>query len=247
MKRNVFTFVLVLIYSFASLFGCNHSTNRTNSLNQSFSFEMLNSLEKVYVGESDAPLYETLDSFSQAIIQGKKAKCALVLFHCVEVTPYITISHHGDDIIVSGKTIAKCIIDEVAESYNDFKLSEKTSVEIEQKYYFEPASEEECIKMFEEFGAQFQSNELGELIGMDINDGDYVLTLKTNVDYLLKIHKDVLPLMLEQYYTGLLLIENGKDRIVFISPKDELEMYNSFLISDNYLTIANEIKHILSK
>lgn len=227
-------FLLVLLN------GCYHQTTDSS---QGFSFALPNRFNKVYIGESDGPLYESFDSYKQTVIQEHGIKGAIVAFHCIEVTPYISISHQGDDIIVSGKTVAKCIIDAVAESFNGCELTSDSTVTIEQQYYFEPASEDDCIKMFKEFGAELQTDQLGNLIGMTVGDGDYVLQHKDDVEYVLKLHKDVLPLSVEQNYSGLLLLENGKEAIRFILPTGDIKAYESFVISDNYSIIANEIKN----
>lgn len=168
-----------------------------------------------------------------------------MILECVDTAFYVTIWHSGNDVMISGKTVAKCKIADIGESFNQFSLDKNSYIGVEQDYYLYPVSEEDAVAMFESFGADFTRDSDGTITGMEISDGDYLLEIRDDVQYALKLYTDVLPMAAGKMYTGAVILCDGKSTVRFLSPVEATDRCDEFTMSQSSLTISAAIKNEL--
>lgn len=240
MRKNIALFtvgVTILAISLLAFTGC-----MNNSSANSISYDTLLQLPKTYIGEPHGILYESFNHYKTEMFSENKMSGAIASVECIDTTFYITVRHDGEDIMLSGKAIAKCKVTALKETFNNFSSKSNSIVEVEQNYYIMPTNEHDTLDMLESFGAVLEKDETGEIIGMDINDGDYVLKYQEGVAYTLKIRPDTLPLEKGKSYTGVIISCDGKSDINFLSPVESTQRYEGFQMSQSVKNIAAEIK-----
>ena len=236
----LFTAIIIAIILFT---GCtNNPSDAVEPTKSDFSYDMLLQLPKTYIGNPNNIEYESLNQYITECFSDSQNKGAIASVECVETIFYITVRHDGEDIMVSGKAVAKSKITSIIEKYNGFDIKPETIVELEQDYYIMPIHEKDALEMFKSFGATFHEDSTGEVSGMDIKDGNYVLKIKENVDYTLKINYNVLPLENGECYTGVITGNNSVSTIQFLSPVENTQRYEAFQMNQSTANIASEVK-----
>lgn len=245
MKKNSSMLAIVITLAMFSILlftGCMNTPSDNSSKTESgFNYDLILQLPQSYVGEADNVVYESLDNFKTKTFSQTQTKGALSSVECIETIFYITIRHDGEDIMVSGKAIAKCKVTSVRETFNNYNIKVGSIVELEQDYYIMPQNEKDSLDMFESFGATFQKDSNGEIIGMKIDDGDYILKYNKGVEYMLKINHDVLPLEAGKSYTGAIVSYESRNTILYLAPTENTQRYEVFQMSQSQINLATEI------
>ena len=180
------------------------TTKESGASEVGFSYDALQQMQKDYyiLGVTeDETRYESLKQFETEVFQKRKIAGALTILECIENNVYITIRHHGENAIISGKTVSKCRVVKVGETFNNCSLENDTVLDLTQHYYPYQISEQDEADMFESFGATIEKDAGGAGIGMEIEDGDYLLGMKEGIDYKLVISMGELPMRPGGKYT----------------------------------------------
>ncbi len=230
---------LVMLFLGTLLFGFDGCANK---ISREDSFFEISQMPKMYVGDIDKKDYGSLASFEKEIFQNKKKQGGVVMLVCIENKHYITISHNGEDVVVTGKTVAKCRVEDVGEVFNGFEAKEGSVVEFEQQYYLLPQDSEDTLKILESLGAELQYDLSGNASRIEMEDGDYELPYDEGIDFRIKIWEDVLPLDQNEQYTCLLMTENNRTTALYLWPIENAERYSSFNLSQSYCKVAEEVQ-----
>lgn len=243
MRKLFVVLIAVLMIIFMIFTGC--SNDNGSEHNQALDYDLLLQMPKSYVGIVDNVEYESLAQFKEEMFTTRTFSGAFAMLECVDTAFYVTIRHSGNDVMISGKAIAKCKITDIGEIFNQFSLEKNSYIDVEQDYYLYPVSEEDTLAMFESFGADFTRDSDGTIAGMEISDGDYLLEIRDNVQYELKLYTDVLPMVSGKMYTGAVISYDGGYSVQFLSPVETTDCYDEFSMSQSTLTIATAIKNEL--
>lgn len=195
MKKQITAIILTL--SLLLFSGCSSNKSDNESTEKSaFPWDVIQKLPKSYMIDPDYVLdnaYSSMEEYKNEVFVQGQTSGSLVLYECVDCTPYITIRRDGESLYVEGKTVVKFKITSVLESFNGHKISKGQSIESTQAYYIMPKNDQDIIKMLESFGAKIEKDSDGNPIDAKISDGDYVLQYDETVEYELIIHySDVL-------------------------------------------------------
>ncbi len=240
MKKIISIILITTILILPILNGC---SNRENI----FNYDLLLQMPKIYVGETENVIYESLEQFKNQTFSDKSISGAIATIECVNNDFYITIRHDGEDIMFSGKTVSKCNVVTVGETFNNWSIARNSTVELVQDYYLFPLNENDIINMFESFGANFIKDSAGTIIKAEIEDGDYLLQVKEPDNYTLKICNDVLPMEPGEKYTGVIISVGPINTVTYLSPLENTQRYETFQMSESTTNIATEIKLDLTK
>lgn len=235
MKKTISTFLITTILMLTMLNGCSNPES-------TFNYDLLLQMPKIYVGEADNVIYESLEQFKEQTFSDKSVSGAIATIECVNNDFYITIRHDGEDIMFSGKTVSKCNVVTVGETFNNCSISRDSTVELVQDYYLFPLDENEIINMLESFGVNFIKNSAGTIIKAEIEDGDYLLQVKETNNYTLKICNDVLPMEPGKKYTGAIISSEPITAVMYLSPLENTQRYETFQMSESTTNIATAIK-----
>lgn len=242
--RKIFVVLIAVLMIMSMIFtGC--SNDNGSEHNQALDYDLLLQMPRSYVGIVYNVEYESLAQFKEEMFTTRTFSGAFVMLECVDTAFYVTIRHSGNDVMISGKAVAKCKIADIGESFNQFSLEKNSYIGVEQDYYLYPVSEEDAVAMFESFGADFTRDSDGTITGMEISDGDYLLEIRDDVQYELKLYTDVLPMAAEKMYTGAVILCDGKSTVQFLSPVEATDRYDEFTMSQSSLTISTAIKNEL--
>ncbi len=203
-----------------------------------FSYDLILQMPKSYVGAADRIIYQSLDEFKKE----SSSIGALASVECIDTKFYVTIDNHNGDIYVSGKAVSKCKVTSISETFNNYDVKVGSIVEITQDCYILPINEDDCLDMYESFGAKFQRDLSGEIIGMEIDDGDYLLNYKEGVEYELRIFQDALPLEEGKGYTGAICSNEPVTWMDYIAPIEDSPRYEDFNTGTTDINIAKEIR-----
>ena len=243
MKRILLVIITVILLTSLVLIGCSNSQHKdAQATIVSFDYDLLLQLPKKYIGEADSVEYESLEQFKKHVFLNDIVKGALATIECIDTVFYITVRHDNEDIMISGKAMSKCKIVTVGETFNGYNVKNDTVVELVQDYYIIPTDEEDSVDMFESFGASFVKDAKGAVIGMEIEDGDYLLQIKEGVDYTLKIRNDVLPMESGIKYTGAIISHESTDAVQYLMPVENTQRYETFKMRESVVNIATELK-----
>ena len=240
MKRILLVIITVILLTSSILIGCSNSHDI-----EPFNYDLLLQMPKKYIGEADSVEYESLEQFKKHVFSNDIVKGALATIECIDTVFYITVRHDNEDIMISGKAMLKCKIVAVGETFNGYNVKNDTVVELVQDYYIIPTDEEDSVDMFESFGASFVKDAKGAVIGMEIEDGDYLLQIKEGVDYTLKIRNDVLPMESGIKYTGAIISHESTDTVQYLMPVENTQRYETFKMRESVVNIAAELKRTL--
>ena len=238
MKRILLVIITVILLTSSILIGCSNSHDKI----EPFNYDLLLQMPKKYIGEADSVEYESLEQLKKHVFSNDIVKGALATIECIDTVFYITVRHDNEDIMISGKAMSKCKIVAVGETFNGYNVKNDTVVELVQDYYIIPTDEEDSVDMFESFGASFVKDAKGAVIGMEIEDGDYLLQIKEGVDYTLKIRDDVLPMESGIKYTGAIISHESTDTVQYLMPIENTQRYESFQVRESVVNIATELK-----
>lgn len=216
MKKQITAIILTLALLLFS--GCSSNKSDNESTEKSaFPWDVIQKLPKSYMIDPDYVLdnaYSSMEEYKNEVFVQRQTPGSLVLYECVDYTPYITIRHDGESLYIEGKTVVKCKITSVLESFNGHEISKGQYVELTQGYYIMPKNDQDLIKMLESFGAKIEKDSDGNPIDAKISDGDYVLQYDENVEYELMIHYSDVLMEVGQQYKGFI---TGSDDQYFIS------------------------------
>lgn len=238
MKRILLVIITVILLTSSILIGCSNSHDKI----EPFNYDLLLQMPKKYIGEADSVEYESLEQLKKHVFSNDIVKGALATIECIDTVFYITVRHDNEDIMISGKAMSKCKIVAVGETFNGYNVKNDTVVELVQDYYIIPTDEEDSVDMFESFGASFVKDAKGAVIGMEIEDGDYLLQIKEGVDYTLKIRDDVLPMESGIKYTGAIISHESTDTVQYLMPVENTQRYETFKMRESVVNIATELK-----
>lgn len=242
MKKIILMFFAALLIVSLNFTGCSFDNGEKKQLD----YDSLLQMPKTYVGIADKVEYESFAQYKEEVFSKKLNQGALVTIECIDTAFYITVRHSDGDIMISGKAISKCKVSSVGDTFNGFDLEKDSLVELEQDYYLMPTTEQDALAMFESFGAVFLRDSDGAVTGMELSDGDYLLTIQNGVEYTLKLYEDALPMESGKLYTGALVSRDSKQTVQYLSPLEDTDRYNAFRMSQSTLTVAGEIKAALS-
>lgn len=243
MRKVFLFFATAMLLASLVLTGCSNSLpNSKQEGKNDFNYSLLLQMPKEYVGEADNVEYASLEQFKNHVFSKELVSGAIATIECVDTVFYITVRHDGEDIMISGNTVSKCKIVTIGESFNSHSTRNNAIVEVVQDYYVIPTNEKDTMDMFESFGANFIKDSTGEIIGMEIEDGNYALQLKNGVDYTLKICNDVLPMEPGIKYTGAIISYESVNTVQYLSPVENTQRYEDFQMSESVMNIATEIK-----
>lgn len=241
MKRILLVIITVILLTSSILTGCSNSHDKI----EPFNYDLLLQLPKKYIGEADSVEYESLEQFKKHVFSNDIVKGALATIECIDTVFYITVRHDNEDIMISGKVMSKCKIVTVGETFNGYNVKNDTVIELVQDCYIIPTDEEDSVDMFESFGASFVKDAKGAVVGMEIEDGDYLLQIKEGVDYTLKIRNDVLPMESGVKYTGAIISHETIDTVQYLMPVENTQRYETFKMRESVVNIATELKRTL--
>ncbi len=242
MKRILLVIITVILLTSSILIGCSNSQHEDEQTIESLNYDLLLQMPKKYIGEAGSVEYESLEQFKKHVFLNDIVQGALATIECIDTVFYITVRHDNEDIMISGKAMSKCKIVTVGETFNGYNVKNDTVVELVQDYYIIPTDEEDSVDMFESFGASFIKDSKGAVIGMKIEDGDYLLQIKEGVDYTLKIRNDVLPMESGIKYTGAIISHESTDTVQYLMPIENTQRYGSFQVRESVVNIATELK-----
>lgn len=246
MSKKIFLSIAVIFIVLLSMLtfpGCSDNVNSTAE--SDFAYDLILQLPRTYVGETDGIIYESLESYKTSFSQ-TQTKMALASVECIDTVFYVTIQHYGEDRVITGKSVAKCRVTSVHEKFNNSELDNGSIVELKQSCYILPKNEEDFIRMFESFGAVYRRDSGGDIIDMEINDGDYLLEYQENVEYKLIMHHDVLPMEAGQGYTGAIVSYESGNTIQYLAPTKNTQRYEVFQMSQSQINLATEIKEVFA-
>jgi len=239
MKKSLLITIAILLLISLMFTGCSNVSSDDSGVTM---YDLLLQMPKTYVGESDKLLYTSLKQYETEVFSNKMIKGALATIECVDTVFYITVRHDGEDIMVSGKAVAKCKIVDLGKTFNDYGVRSDAVLEFVQDYYVIPTNHNDKVDMFKSFGADFKEDSTGAIIEMEIKDGDYILEIQENVDYTLMLHNDTLPMESGKKYTCAISSYDSLTSVQYLSPLEDEQRYEVFQISQSTLNIANEIK-----
>lgn len=220
MKKQItaITLTLALLFSVLLFSGCSSNKSDNESTQKpAFPQDVILKLPKSYVSHSDYA-YSSVEEYKNEVFVQRQTPGSLVLYECVDYTPYITIRHDGESLYIEGKTVVKCKITSVLESFNGHKISKGQYIELKQGYYIMPQNDQDVMKMLESFGAKIEKDSDGNPIDAKISDGDYVLQYDENVEYELKLsHNDVV-MEVGQQYKGFITASDDKYFVSYVFP-----------------------------
>ena len=233
---------VIMCFSLLTFVGCDSEQETANN----FNYDQLLEMPIEYVGESDRIVFESWDQYKEYISSRETARAAVAAIECIDTVFYITVRHDGEDIMTSGKAVSRCKVVAVGEKFNNCNIENGAIVEIVQNYYLYPRNNKVKIEMFESFGADFEKNLKGEVVGMKIDDGDYALKIKDVSDYKLKIFDSVvLPMEPGVKYTGVVWSGESTNFVEYLSPAENTQKYDVFRIDGTTKKIAAEVKQSL--
>lgn len=246
MKKLLFI-IMVILFASLVLVGCSDSLsgNEQETANN-FNYDQLLEMPIEYVGESDRIVFESWDQHKEYILSRGVDRAAVAAIECIDTVFYITVRRDGEYIETSGKAVSRCKVVAVGEKFNNCDIENGAIVEIVQNYYLYPKNEKDNIEMFESFGAVFEKNIKGEIVGVELDDGDYALKIKDGVDYTLKIFdSDELPMEPGVKYTGVVWPGESRGGVEYLSPVENTQRYDVFRIDGTTKKIAAEVKQSL--
>ncbi len=247
MKKSIALFLMIAVFAlFLSTFaGCeNRPSDNSEKVKSGFDYNLILQMPKKHTSIVESIEYESLDEYKNKTFTENKHNGAIASVECIGTTFYITIRHDGEDIIIGGKAVAKCKITSIKEEFNSFADKVGTVFEFDQNYYIMPANINDEMEMFKSFGAVFSKDSNGEITGMELPDGDYVLEYKEGVEYILNLalYGDALPLEDGKEYTGIIISRDSKYGMSFISPIEDTQRYEVFSMSQYEIKMSAEIK-----
>ena len=233
---------VIMCFSLLTFVGCDSEQETANN----FNYDQLLEMPIEYVGESDRIVFESWEQRKEYILSRGIARAAVAAIECIDTVFYITVRRDGEYIETSGKAVSRCKVVAVGEKFNNCDIENGAIVEIVQRYFIYPKNEKDYIEMFESFGADFEKNLKGEVVGMKIDDGDYALKIKDVSDYTLKISGcDVLPMEPGVKYTGVVWPGESRGGVSYLSPVENTQKYDVFRIDGTTKKIAAEVKQSL--
>lgn len=210
-----------------------------------FDYDLLLMMPKTYVEKEADPEYKSLEQFKTEVFPKGGAKGALAYISCYETVFYVTVSHDGDDIIISGgKAVSECEV-RVNTVFNGCEIKNGSTVEIVQDYYLLPSDEKERMRMLRSFGAEMITDPTGKIIGARLDDGEYKLNFRYFVDYAMTISGDTLPMEPGYSYTGAIISKDSVNTVRYLSPVEDTSRYDVFQRSESVDEIAEEIRKLL--
>ena len=131
MKKQItaITLTFALLFSVLLFSGCSSNKSDNESTEKSaFPWDVIQKLPKSYMIDPDYVLdnaYSSMEEYKNEVFVQGQTSGSLVLYECVDCTPYITIRHDGESLYVEGKTVVKFKITSVLESFNGHKISKE--------------------------------------------------------------------------------------------------------------------------
>ena len=242
MKKKFILIVTAILFASFILTGC--SDSQTNSEQN---YDWLLQMPKSYIGEEDRIEIRSWEHYKELTFSNGLISGAIATIECVDTDFYITIRNDGEDTMISGKSVSKCKVVAVGETFNGYNVKSNSIIEIIQDYYLMPTNETELVEMFESFGAHFIKDSTGEIVKLELKDGDYPLRVKKGVDYKMQIGYDELPMEQGIQYTGVIIHNDSKNFVNYLSPVEETQRYDVFQMSTSVKNIAAEIKEDFAK
>ena len=236
--RKPLSIVAILLLTSLFFVGCSNTSPDNNDT----IYDLLLQMSKTYIGEMCNVEYESLEQYKSETFSNEMIQGAFAIVECIDTDFYITVRHDGEDIMISGKSVAKCRVVDLDEVFNNYDVKVDKILEFVQDYYLIPTNEQDKINMFKSFGVEFKE----DTVGMEIKDGDYILEVQENVDYTLNLHNDTLPMEAGQKYTGAIISDNSVNTIHYLSPLENAQRYETFQMSQSTMNIATEIKEIFT-
>lgn len=241
MKKYLLAAIVVLLLMSMIFTGCSNTISGNNK--GETMYDLLLQMPKIYVGESDDLEYESLKQYKSEVFSNKMIKGALATLECIDTVFYITVRHDGEDVMISGKAVAKCKVVALDEIFNNYDVKSDSVLEFAQDYYLIPTNDNDKVDMFKSFGADFIEDSTGAIVEMKIKDGDYVLEIQEHIDYTLKIHKNTLPMESGKKYTCAISSYDSFVNVQYLSPVESDQRYEAFQMSQSTIDIAREIKN----
>lgn len=247
MRKIFLVIAAAMLLASLILTGCSDSLpSSSQEGGNDLNYDLLLQMQRNYVGEADNMECESLEQFKSIVSSGRSIQGMFATLECVDNVFYVTFRHDGDDIMITGKTVSKCKVVSIGEKFNNYGVKNGEVIELVQDYYLLPTNLDDEMDIYGSFGASFIKDSTGATIGMEIEDGDYVLDIKEGVDYALMIRSDVLPMEPGVKYTGAVTSYELGNAVRYLSPVEDTQRYDGFQMSESVMNIAAEIKHSLA-
>ncbi len=241
MKKSIIAIIVLLSLPALLFSGCAEKKS-------GFSYDKLLEMRKDYVAEIDKMYLGSYQEY-KALIENVLSKGVTACFECLETTFYTTIRDAEDGCFyLEGKTVNKCKITAINESFNGCSATVGTVVDVVQSYYIEPINYDDKCECLERYGAVHTRDSSGKVIKTEIAEGDYVLEYRDDVEYRMVFTEHELPMEVGMSYTGV-LTEREFDACFwasFLSPQESTQRYDAFTIDADDAVIAAEIKALFT-
>lgn len=241
MKKHLIVITAFLLLTALLFSGCTEEKS-------GFSYDKLLEMKKDYVAEVDKVYLGSYQDY-KTLIENVHSKDVTACFECLETTFYITTRDAEDGLIyIEGKTVNKCKVTAIYESFNGCPVTVGTVVDVVQSYYIDPIDDDDMNECLERYGAVHTRDSSGKVIKTEIADGDYVLEYRDDVEYRMVFVERELPMEVGVSYTGV-LSERGFDTcfwVNFLSPQENTQRYDVFTIDEDDAVIAAEIKALFT-
>ncbi len=240
MKKYLSIFPVIILALIVFLTGCSAGNSGDETLH--LDYDVLLQMPKSYVSIADKVSFESLTQYKEFMFKQRPIQGAFVTLESIDTVFYVTVWHDGGEVYTAGKAVTRCKITDVGETFNGYTTKKDSVIEIEQDYYIEPIDEKDALNMFESFGAVFTRDFFGEIVKMELEEGDYLLKIQKDVKYELKLYDDVLPMESGKTYTGVLKLLDGKNTVDLLSPLEETDRYDAFRMSSETKKLAAEVQ-----
>lgn len=236
MKITGKVFALLLVFSVLfSLAGC-------QSTIQPFPDELLQTAEKIYTDSNpDRAMFTSFDAFCKSY-KSADVRAVMVSLTCQESVAYLTVKTVNGQSVLTGKTVKKCVIDSVGESFGGFRVKRVANVDVVQECYFFPKKEEDLQKVLKKLGATSETDAQGNILCKNLKDGDYELSYDPKTEYVLKLSSNELPMEIGRRYTGLLIPGSSTYALQYVMPVTDEERDAQFLRDEETVMLGNGIR-----
>lgn len=238
MKKHLIVITAFLLLTALLFSGCAEEKS-------DFSYDKLLEMKKDYVAEVCNVYLGSYQDY-KTLIENVHSKDVTACFECLETTFYTTIRNADDGFYMTGKTVNKCKITAIYESFNGCSVTVGTVVDVVQSYYIDPIDDDDTNECLERYGAVHTRDSSGKVIKTEIADGDYVLEYRDDVEYRVVFREYELPMEVGKSYTGVLRQEEDAVYVDFLAVQDNTQRYDEFRGYEDVEEIAAEIKALFT-